>query len=115
MERLAEFENWENHLDEEIDAAISAYREKIAEAANCNQDELRAERMKIRPQKYAEAYDTIEKQYWVCDMSLLQASQKNAAELLHEEADERIVFPKPEPKTKQKQPIITKHKGNIER
>ncbi len=69
-ERLAEFENWENHLDEEIDKAISAYREKTAEAANCNQDELRAERMKIRPQKYAEAYDTIEKQYWACDMSL---------------------------------------------
>ncbi len=110
-ERLAEFENWENHLDEEIDKAISAYREKTAEAANCNQDELRAERMKIRPQKYAEAYDTIEKQYWACDMSLLQASQKNAAELLREKPDERIVFPKPEPK----QPTLIKHRDDIER
>ena len=110
-ERLAEYENWEKHLDGEIDKAISAYREKTAEAANCDQNELRAERMKIRPQKYAEAYDTIEKQYWVCDMSLLQASQKNAAELLHEEPDERIIFPKPEPK----QPMLIKHRDDIER
>ena len=114
-ERLAQLENWEKHLDGEIDKAISAYREKTAEAANCDKDELRAERMKIRPQKYAEAYNTIEKQYWVCDMSLLQASQKNAADLLHEEPDEQIIFPKPEPKTKQKQPVITKHKDTIER
>ena len=114
-ERLAQLENWEKHLDEEIDRAISAYREKTAEAANCDQDELRAERIKLRPQKNAEAYNTIEKQYWVCDMSLLQASQKNAAELLHEEPDERIVFPKPEPKTKQKQPTLSKHKDIIER
>ena len=110
-ERLSEFEDWEKHLDKEIDKAISAYREKTAEAANCDQNELRAERMKIRAQKYAEVYNSIEKQYWVCDMSLLQASQKNAADLLHEEPDERIVFPKPEPK----QQTLIKFRDDIDR
>ncbi|MBQ7671035.1 MAG: hypothetical protein IJS45_10010, partial [Clostridia bacterium] len=85
--------------------------EKKAESAGCDQTELAAERKKLRPQKYDEAYDSIENQYGICDMDRLLASQKNAAELLHEEPDERIIFPKPEPK----QQTLIKHRDDIER
>ena len=110
-ERLAEFEQWEDYLDGEIENAVAEFKEKKAEAAGCNQTELDAERKKLRPKKYDEAYDSIEKQYGICDMDRLLASQINAAELLHEEPDERIIFPKPEPK----QPTLIKHRDDIER
>ena len=66
--------------------------------------------MKLRPHKYAEAYDSIEKQYGRCNMKLLYSSHKNAAELIGEEPDEKIIFPRPEEKT-----TITKYKDDNER
>ena len=109
--RLAEYEQWEDYLDGEIENTVAEFKEKKAEAAGCDQTELDAERKKLRPQKYDEAYDSIEKQYGICDMDRLLASQKNAAELLHEEPDERIILPKPEPKQK----TLIKHRDDIER
>ena len=44
-------------------------------------------------------------------MDRLLASQKNAAKLLGEEPDERIIFSKPEPK----QPTLIKHRDDIDR
>ncbi|MBR5619353.1 MAG: hypothetical protein IKW76_06440, partial [Clostridia bacterium] len=108
-DNLAVFEKWEDHLDEAIEEAVAKYKEKKAEAADCNQTELDVERKKLRPKKYDEAYDTIEKQYGICSMDRLIASQKNAAKLLGEEPDEQIIFPKPE----HKQPTLTQHKDDI--
>ena len=108
-DNLAVFEKWEDHLDEAIEEAVAKFKEKKAEAADCNQTELDAERKKLRPKKYDEAYNTIEKQYGICSMDRLLASQKNAAKLLGEEPDEQIIFPKPE----HKQPTLTQHKDDI--
>ena len=110
-EWLDKLEKWDEHLDDAIEEAVANYKEKKADATNCDQDKLRAERMKIRPQKYAEAYDTIAKQYWICDTGLLLSSQKNAADLIGEEADEKLLFPKPEPK----QTTKTKSRNDVER
>lgn len=110
-DNLAVFEKWEDHLDETIEETVAKYKEKKAEAAGCDQAELDNERKKLRPEKYDEAYDTIEKQYGICNMDRLLASQKNAAKLLGEEPDERIIFSKPEPK----QPTLIKHRDDIDR
>lgn len=108
--QLGRLEKWDESLDEAIEEAIEQFRAKKAEAADCNQTELNDERIKLRPQKYGEAYDTIEEQYGICDMSRLLASQKNAAKLLGEEPDDKIVFPKPEIK----KPAVKKHRDDIE-
>ena len=110
-DNLAVFEKWEDHLDETIEETVAKYKEKKADAAGCDQAELDNERKKLRPEKYDEAYDTIEKQYGICNMDRLLASQKNAAKLLGEEPDERIIFSKPEPK----QPTLIKHRDDIDR
>ena len=110
-DNLAVFEKWEDHLYETIEETVAKYEEKKAEAAGCDQAELDNERKKLRPEKYDEAYDTIEKQYGICNMDRLLASQKNAAKLLGEEPDERIIFSKPEPK----QPTLIKHRDDIDR
>lgn len=110
-DNLAVFEKWEDHLDETIEETVAKYKEKKAEAAGCDQAELDNERKKLRPEKYDEAYDTIEKQYGICNMDRLLASQKNAAKLLGEEPDERIIFSKPEPN----QPTLIKHRDDIDR
>ena len=110
-EWLDKLEKWDEHLDDAIEEAIEKFKSKKTEAANCDQDELQAERMKLRPQKYAEAYDTIDKQYGICDTRLLLSSQKNAADLIGEEADEKLLFPKPE----QKQTTKIKQRNDVER
>lgn len=110
-DNLAVFEKWEDHLYETIEETVAKYEEKKAEAAGCDQAELDNERKKLRPEKYDEAYDTIEKQYGICNMDRLLASQKNAAKLLGEEPDERIIFSKPEPK----QPTLIKYRDDIDR
>ena len=84
--------------------------EKVDEAAGCDQAELLAERMKLRPYKYEEAYNSIEKQYGRCNMNRLFIGQKETAELLGEEPDKEIVFPILEPKQKS-----VKNKDGFER
>ena len=108
-ERLNKLEEWDEHLDGIINDTIDEFREKASEASGCDQDELRAERMKLRPQKYAEARDSIVKQYGDCDMETLFLSQQNVSELIGEEPDEKLSFPKLWSKQK------TKQKDNIER
>ena len=49
----------EDYLDGEIENAVAEFKEKKAEAAGCNQTELDAERKKLRPRKYDEAYDQL--------------------------------------------------------
>ena len=110
-ERLGQLEALSKQLDDAIDEAVETFKAKEKEAASLDQEKLRNERLRLRPEKYAEAYDVIEKQHWICDMDCLQASQKNAAALLGEEADAQIVFPK----QKSRQPTLIKHREDIER
>ena len=110
-ERLKELEDWDDYLSVEIHDTVVEFKEKASEAQGLDREALSAERMKLRPQKYAEAYDKIEKQYGICNMDRLMSSQINASDLLDEEPDKEILFPKPETKLTSK----TKHKDEPQR
>lgn len=109
--RLKELEDWDDYLGVEIHDTVVEFKEKASEAQGLDREELSAERMKLRPQKYAEAYDKIEEQYGICNMDRLMSSQEDASYLIDEEPDKEILFPKPETKLTSK----TKHKDEPQR
>ena len=109
--RLRELEDWDDYLNDAIHDTVVEFKEKASEAQGLDREALSAERMKLRPQKYAEAYDKIEEQYGNCNMDRLMSSQEDASYLIDEEPDKEILFPKPEIKLTSK----TKHKDEPQR
>ena len=112
---LSKLEQQEEKYSSELEAALSEYAALKEQGADFEPAELYAQRMALRPEKYSSASYRIQPAYGEKYNPLVMFdSQRDVAELLHEDVEERAYQREREQKKQQERKeknLIRKDKG----